>query len=67
MQGIMTFSTLEQALRAGFQICGHTDHGILVRSKTMSGWALAIVDGAASRVSRRYGHPKCADRSLLLF
>jgi hypothetical protein len=46
MQGIMTFSNLEQALRAGFQICGHTDHGILVRSRTKSGWVLAIVDGS---------------------
>jgi hypothetical protein len=56
MQGIMTFSTLEQALRAGFQICGHTDHGILVRSKTMSGWVLAIVDGTQHPKNRtRWG------------
>jgi hypothetical protein len=56
MQGIMTFSTLEQALRAGFQICGHTDSGILVRSKTKSGWVLAIVDGTPHPMIRtRWG------------
>ena len=43
MQGIMTFPSLVDALRAGFQVYDRTPHGYLVRTKTASGWALALV------------------------
>ena len=54
MQGITTFSSLSEALHAGFQVYYLTDHGYLVRSKTSAGWVLAIVDvGSASTVPTR--------------
>jgi hypothetical protein len=43
MHGIMTFSSLTDALRAGFQIFDRTSDGYLVRTRTAAGWALAIV------------------------
>jgi hypothetical protein len=43
MHGIMTFPSLSDALRAGFQVCDRTSEGYLVRTRTAAGWALAIV------------------------
>jgi hypothetical protein len=44
MQGLMTFRSLEDAIRAGYVLCGETPTGFLVRTKTEAGWAIAIVD-----------------------
>jgi hypothetical protein len=43
MHGIMTFSSLSEAIRAGFQVYDRTSDGYLVRTRTAAGWALAIV------------------------
>jgi hypothetical protein len=43
MQGILTFSTLEEAMRYGFSLYDRTSSGYLVRMKTAGGWALAVV------------------------
>jgi hypothetical protein len=43
MPGIMVFKTLADALRAGYHVYDRTDHGYLVRTRTASGWAMAIV------------------------
>lgn len=43
-QGIMTFSSLQRALKAGFQVYDRTENGYLVRAKTAAGWVLAVVD-----------------------
>jgi hypothetical protein len=43
MAGIMTFTSIEAALKAGFSIYDRTSTEILVRIKTDGGWALAIV------------------------
>jgi hypothetical protein len=43
MPGILVFSSLDEALRAGFEVYDRTDYGYLVRSRTSRGWALAIV------------------------
>lgn len=43
MAGIQTFSTLSEAMRAGFHYWDKTENGILVRTRTAAGWALAIV------------------------
>jgi hypothetical protein len=43
MPGIVTFKTLADALRAGYHVYDRTDHGYLVRTRTASGWAMAIV------------------------
>ena len=43
MPGIMVFKTLADALRAGYSVYDRTDHGYLVRTRTASGWAMAIV------------------------
>jgi hypothetical protein len=43
MHGIMTFSSLGEAVRAGFQVYERTSDGYLVRTRTTAGWALAIV------------------------
>lgn len=44
MPGILTFKTLADALRAGYQVFDRIEHGYLVRTRTASGWAMAIVD-----------------------
>ena len=43
MHGIQTFPTIAAALRAGFQIHDRTAGGYLVRTRTVRGWALALV------------------------
>jgi hypothetical protein len=44
MAGIMVFSSIGEAMRAGFQVYDRTSNGYLVRTRTAHGWALAIVD-----------------------
>jgi hypothetical protein len=43
MQGIRTFPSLAEALRAGFQVYDRTSEGYLVRTRTLKGWAMALV------------------------
>jgi hypothetical protein len=43
MAGLMVFHSLSEALRAGFQIYDRTPEGYLVRTRTASGWAMALV------------------------
>ncbi len=43
MAGLLVFKSLADALRAGFQIYDRTQDGYLVRTRTSSGWAMAIV------------------------
>jgi hypothetical protein len=43
MPGIQVFNTLADALRAGYQVYDRTEHGYLVRTRTASGWAMALV------------------------
>jgi hypothetical protein len=43
MQGILTFQSLGQALRAGYHVYDRTADGYLVRTRTPRGWALALV------------------------
>jgi len=43
MAGLMVFRSLADALRAGFQIYDRTPDGYLVRTRTATGWAMAIV------------------------
>lgn len=43
MAGLLVFKSLAEALRAGFQVYDRTPEGYLVRVKTSSGWALAVV------------------------
>jgi hypothetical protein len=43
MAGIVVFSSVSEALRAGFQIYDRTSSGYLVRMRTARGWALALV------------------------
>jgi regulation of enolase protein 1 (concanavalin A-like superfamily) len=43
MAGLMVFKSLADALRAGFQIYDRTADGYLVRTRTSSGWAMALV------------------------
>jgi hypothetical protein len=41
--GIVVFSSVAEALRAGFEVYDRTDGGYLVRRFTERGWALGIV------------------------
>jgi hypothetical protein len=41
--GIEEFYSLADAIRAGYQVCGQTDVGYLVRRMTPAGWAMAAV------------------------
>jgi hypothetical protein len=43
MAGIMVFTSLTEALRAGFEVYDRTATGYLVRTRTLRGWALAVV------------------------
>jgi hypothetical protein len=43
MQGLMTFRSLAEAIRAGYQVFDRTTDGYLVRLRTAGGWALALV------------------------
>jgi hypothetical protein len=43
MTGLMVFKSLADALRAGFQVYDRTSEGYLVRTRTASGWAMALV------------------------
>ena len=49
MHGITVFSSVSEALRAGFQIYDRTSNGYLVRTRTSRGWALALVQLAKPR------------------
>jgi hypothetical protein len=44
MPGLLVFKSLADALRAGYQVYDRTTHGYLVKTRTASGWAIAIVD-----------------------
>jgi hypothetical protein len=48
MAGLVVFKSLAEAARAGFQICGNTPAGYLVRTRTPAGWALAVVERHAA-------------------
>jgi len=43
MSGLVTFPSLAEALRAGYQIYDRTSTGYIVRVMTSAGWALALV------------------------
>ena len=43
MQGVVVFSSVAEALEAGYQIYGKTDDGYLARLRTAKGWALALI------------------------
>jgi hypothetical protein len=44
MQGLTTFPTLAQAIHAGYHVYDRTPTGYLMRTRTASGWALALVE-----------------------
>jgi hypothetical protein len=39
----LVFSSVAEALRAGFELYDRTEGGYLVRRRTVRGWALGIV------------------------
>jgi hypothetical protein len=41
--GVVVFTSVRDALKAGYHIYGKTDGGYLARIRTDSGWALALV------------------------
>lgn len=43
MNGVLTFSSLVEALRAGFEPFDRNGDGYLVRTQTARGWAIALV------------------------
>jgi hypothetical protein len=49
MAGLMVFRSVEEAIRAGFEVYDRTSDGYLVRTRTARGWALAIVRNDAIR------------------
>jgi hypothetical protein len=44
MAGILVFSSLQLALREGYQVCNHTEDGYQVRIHGPHGWEMALVD-----------------------
>ena len=47
MAGLMVFRSVEEAIRAGFEVYDRTSDGYLVRTRTARGWAMAIVRNSA--------------------
>jgi hypothetical protein len=47
MSGLVVFSSLREALNAGYHIYGRTERGYLARLRTDAGWALALVECGA--------------------
>jgi hypothetical protein len=47
MAGFVVFSSISEAVRAGFEVCDRTSNGYRVRTRTSRGWALAIVLAAS--------------------
>jgi hypothetical protein len=43
MFGLVVFKSLAEALEAGYQVYDRTSDGYLVRIRTDTGWAVAIV------------------------
>jgi hypothetical protein len=44
MSGVVVFSSLREALNAGYHVYGRTERGYLARLRTDGGWALALVE-----------------------
>ena len=44
MTGLMVFTSISEALRAGYQVYDRTADGYLVRIRTAAGWAMALVN-----------------------
>ena len=44
MTGLMVFTSVSEALRAGYQVYDRTADGYLVRIRTAAGWAMALVN-----------------------
>ena len=44
MSGLVVFTSLREALNAGYHVYGRTDRGYLARLRTDGGWALALVE-----------------------
>ena|SRR5581483_6310146 len=44
MSGLVVFTSLREALNAGYHVYGRTDRGYLARLRTDRGWALALVE-----------------------
>jgi hypothetical protein len=42
MQGLLVFTSPDEAIGAGFQVWDRTHDGYLVRIRTAHGWALAV-------------------------
>lgn len=43
MAGLVIFHSVTEALHAGFQVYDKTTDGYLCRTRTASGWAMALV------------------------
>lgn len=43
MPGVVVFRSLREALNAGYHVYDRTEGGILVRTRTQHGWAMAMV------------------------
>jgi hypothetical protein len=41
--GIRRFCSLSEAIKAGYEVYDRTEVGYLVRTRTVRGWALAVV------------------------
>ncbi len=44
MSGLVVFTSLREALNAGYHIYGRSERGYLARLRTDAGWALALVE-----------------------
>jgi hypothetical protein len=44
MSGLVVFTSLREALDAGYHVYERTDRGYLARLRTAAGWALALVE-----------------------
>lgn len=47
MSGLVVFTSLREALNAGYHIYGRSERGYLARLRTEHGWALALIECAS--------------------
>jgi hypothetical protein len=63
MSGLVVFTSLREALNAGYHIYGRTERGYLARLRTDGGWALALVECIPGAAMGMNGHMERDEKS----
>ena len=58
MSGLVVFSSLRDALNAGYHIYGRSERGYLARLRTDGGWAMALIECVPATSVRAADEPE---------